>query len=562
MAVTLRVALASKFALRAGEAALQLLWRLATSVRAAIVTVLLLGIASLLGVLLPQIPVGVRGRPLMSAAWLELQRPRFGFLTPTLHRLGLFDVFHAWWFWGLVGWLAIAVVVCTYSRIPAIWHQAAHPPERVPDGLFARQAVVQLPHGATPAGVARRLRRRLFKVRLVEDHGSTYLFADRFPWTQLGTFVSHLALILFLTGALVTKFDGFSTYLAIGEGASAPVFPVAHERQILVEVLDAVGSFDEHGRPLDYHSDLVLYRNGEEVKRCTTTVNDPCSLDGYSFHQSGFFGFGGELRVRDVETGNTVYREVLALDRPLPVPQVTIRDVSGTTVFDGVVPQTDLVEDALGGLLPLPESNKVFWIGLRGGDEAWTLVVFDPSLGESGESAIIPVGADAQVAGHRFTFTGVTAMPSLTPGGVPLPVEALDPEDDGRVLLALENAVFGTDDASAGDERFEQSSNEPPVLHIAGIAPVTVRLAEGDRVQLGPYEYEFLGPRNFTGISVRRDRGDTLIWIASGLFLFGLLCTLWFPRQRAWLRFTRNEVRVFSQGRAQVDASSLLGDDA
>ena len=46
------------------------------------------------------------------------------------------------------------------------------------------------------------------------------------------------------------------------------------------------------------------------------------------------------------------------------------------------------------------------------------------------------------------------------------------------------------------------------------------------------------------------------------LFLFGLLCTLWFPRPRAWLRFTENEVRVFSQGRGQVDTASLLGDDA
>ena len=127
------------------------------------------------------------------------------------------------------------------------------------------------------------------------------------------------------------------------------------------------------------------------------------------------------------------------------------------------------------------------------------------------------------------------------------------------MLLALEHAVFGTRDVSAGDERIEQSSDEPPVLHIVGIAPGTVKLAEGDRVELGPYEYEFVGSRNFAGISVKKDRGDTLIWVASGLFLAGLLFTLWFPRRRAWLRFKGNELQVVSQGRERVDISTLAG---
>ncbi len=134
------------------------------------------------------------------------------------------------------------------------------------------------------------------------------------------------------------------------------------------------------------------------------------------------------------------------------------------------------------------------------------------------------------------------------------------PGDDGTVLLALENAVFGTRDVSAGDERLGQSAEEPPVLHIVGIAPVTVRLAEGDRLQLGPYEYEFVGPRNFAGISVKKDRGDTLIWVASGLFVFGLALTLWIPRRRAWFRLRAGELRVVSQGRSGIDASTFVGE--
>ena len=387
----------------------------------------------------------------------------------------------------------------------------------------------------------------------------TYLFADRFSWARLGTFATHLALIVFLVGALITKFNGFSTNLTIAEGTSAPVFPVAHEQQILVQVENAVGAFDQDGRPLDFHSDLVLYRNGQEAKRCTATVNDPCSFDGYSFHQAGFFGFGGELRVRDLETGNTVYREVLALDRSLAAPRLAIRDRDGATLFDGLVPQTDLVGDSLGGLLPLPEVGKVFWVGLRSSEVGWTLAVFDPSQGADGDSAFIPLGTSATVTGYTFDFARVSSMPSLTPRDIPIPVTSQVPGDSGSVLLALEHAVFGTRDIPAGDERIEQGRDEPPVLHIVGIAPGTVRLAEGDRVELGPYAYEFVGPRSFSGISVKKDGGDTLIWVASGLFLAGLLFTLWFPRRRAWLRFKGNELQVVSQGRERVDISALAG---
>lgn len=559
MATTLRLRQHRRSALRASGTALYALWRLLTSVHNAILTVLLLGSTALLGVLLPQIPAAVRDQPGLTAAWLELQHPRFGPLTPVLHGLGLFDIFHAWWFYGLVGWLALAIVVCTYSRIPPLWRQAFRPPRSIPDGLYERASAVRVSGEVVPAKVERELRLRRFKVRRRDEGDTTYLFADRFAWAQLGTFASHLALILFLAGALVTKLDAFGASLVIAEGTSSPVFPVAHERQILVQVLETVGAFDQDGRPLDYHSDLVLYRNGQEAKRCTITVNDPCSLDGYRFHQAGFFGSGVELRVRDLTTGNTIYREVLALDRLLPAPQLTIWDGDGTMLLEGMVPQTDIVEGFVGGLLPLGEAGKVFWVGLKGDDSGWTLDVFDPSQSSEDDRAFIPVGETASVSGFRFYFANVSSLPSLMPNGIPLPVASDSPRDDGRVLLALENAVFGTRDVSAGDERLGQSAEGPPVLHIAGIAPATVRLAEGDRLQLGPYDYEFIGQRNFAGIGVKKDRGDTLIWVASGLFVFGLALTLWIPRRRAWFRLRAGELRMVSQGRSGIDVSTLVG---
>ena len=78
---------------------------------------------------------------------------------------------------------------------------------------------------------------------------------------------------------------------------------------------------------------------------------------------------------------------------------------------------------------------------------------------------------------------------------------------------------------------------------------------------MSAYEYEFVGPRNFAGIAVRRDDGAVLIWIASALFIVGLAVTLWLPRKRAWFRTSAGETRGYSQGRTRVDLASLLGGD-
>jgi cytochrome c biogenesis protein ResB len=51
---------------------------------------------------------------------------------------------------------------------------------------------------------------------------------------------------------------------------------------------------------------------------------------------------------------------------------------------------------------------------------------------------------------------------------------------------------------------------------------------------VGDYEYRFGGQREFAGITVRRDPGSTVIWVATGLFLLGLALTFYTPRRRLW----------------------------
>src|SRR3970040_415292 len=234
-------------------------WRLFTNVRWAIGIIAFLALASLVGVVVPQVPAAVRGDAAAEGRWLDVQEGRFGVLTGGMNALGLF---------------VVSIAVCTASRLPPIWRSVNRPAKRVNDGYF--QSARHRFEYETPAGASRLesvLRRRLYAVERYEEGDTVYLFAERFQLAQLATFVSHLALIVILAAALVSRFSGFSNGMMIAEGASGPVFPLKNARQMQVQLLDAVGRFTPDGQPLEYSSKLAIYEGGEGVERCTSNVN-------------------------------------------------------------------------------------------------------------------------------------------------------------------------------------------------------------------------------------------------------------------------------------------------
>jgi len=533
-------------------------WRLFTNVRWAIAVIAFLALASLIGVLVPQVPAGVRGDGVAETQWLAVQEDRFGFLTDPMNRVGLFDVFHARWFVYALSLLVVSVAVCTVSRFPSIWRAVTRPPRRVNDTYFA-SARHRFDY-ATPAagpGLEAVLRPRRYAVERYQEGDALYLFADRFQFVQLATFVSHLALIVLLAAALVSRFSGFSNGMMIAEGATAPVFPLKHPSQMQVQLLDAVGEFSPEGQPLEYSSELVIHRGGQEVKRCTTTVNSPCSYNGYRFHQAAYFGFGADVQVRDLTSGNVVYRETLTLSDTLPSPHVIVRDGDGHLLLDEVMVLTDVLgaeEFTYFGRLVALEDSRALTIGVRrtSASDEWKLAVFEPGEGEDAVRLLLREGESARAGGLEFTYAALRGVPSAFVSDFARPPEA-SAGSSSDVLLEMSNVVYGSDTASAGRAVPAATGSGPPELTIVGLQPRAVTLGSGESVEIGGYEYSFLGQREFAGIQVRKDRSDSLVWIGAGMLIAGLLVTFWVPRRRLWAKITPTRTHLAGQAGHMVD---------
>lgn len=535
---------------------LRALWWLFSNVRWAMGLMAFIAAVSLLGVLLPQIPIFMRGNPAAEAGWVEFQQDKFGPFTDPMHRIGLFDIFHARWFVVSMGLMITSTAVYIISRMPGMWLSITQPRKRVPDRYFELA-----PHRfdfptAAPAGaLAAQLRDKRYRVEVFPEPEATYLFADRFAWAQLGTLLTHGAIILFILAAVVSQASSFSTQLFVGEGSSAPVFPVvSHPRQMQVQVLDAVGVFGEDGLPVDYRSELAIYQNGQEVKRCVSTVNSPCGYNGYRFHQAGYYGFGAELQVRDLSTGDIIYRETISLSDQRSAAHIIVRDAaSGAVLLDDapVLGQAVTTQTAEGPIVAALSSieldGKRFIIGLRnqasGGEKGWTLLVLAAG-NPAGGGLQLRTGEKTMLGDLEFEFPSVVGIPALVRNDIPLPPGA---PAGNEVLLQMSNVYVGTGNASEGTPVDAPIHPGEPTLTLLGVADSALVMRPGETTTIGGYEYAFVGQKEFAGLEVKKDSSDNLVWVAAALLLGGLLISFWVPRRRLWARITADRTHLVGQ---------------
>ncbi len=499
-------------------------WRLLTNVKFALLLVGVAALLSLVGVLIPQMPAEMLGNPAARAAWLEGQRGDFGPFTRPMDRLELFTVFRSWWFNGLWMLIIAAVTVCTVSRIRPTARSVHRPQKVVADTYFEHaHHRAAFTHEGGVDQVERELRRQRYAVERVADRdGATYLFAERFSWSQYGTFVSHLALIMLLVGGLLTTMAGFGRTLAIAETTSAaPLFDEPGPGQIFVEMVDAVRGIDDDGNIVDFRSFLEI-RQGDEVVSCETTVNDPCGAFGYRFHQAAFFNDLARLRIEGPD-GRLLYSDVLDFNAEArAVPRMVVETAGGNVLFDQPLPQlgSDGTTVALSAIA----------FGTAGGDFVWPVgwsvrdgtmrVVVTPGAGESRELA---EGESFAVGeGISVRFESVVGLPTVQIDDMP------GPRPGASALVQLGETASG--------EAF---------LVLAGVDDAPLLFAPGqERENFLGYRYVFEGRVDGAGIDIRRDPGHVFIWVAIALALIGLAITFYVPRRRLWVRVRGDETAM------------------
>ena len=519
---------------------LRTIWNLLTNVKFALVLVGTALVAGLVGTVIPQVPGPMRSNSAARSAWMELRQETYGPFTNVMDQMQLFDVFHSTWFNALWAVIIVAVTVCTVSRFRPTWRSVQRPQLEVPDAYFERaHHRAAFTHEGGAESVEAMLRRRHYAVTEVNKRdGATYLFADRFGWNQYGTFLSHLALLMLLIGALLTTMAGFDRTYVFAEGSpEAALFDSPGPNQIFVKVVDAYRGLDAENNVVDYHS-MIEVRRGDEMVACKTTVNDPCHAFGYKVHQAAWFNDIAHLRITNAE-GRVILDTNLDFNsETTAVPAFRVTDQrTGEVLFEGIVPQmgTEPGEDTTSREDDYATARLVFpsEAGALTGpayETAWRIVAGKMQLvitgGDLAPETVAP-GESVLAGTYRIALTGAFSIPAIQVFDMP---GATGPEG---ATVQMPTTTDGT-----------------PYLYVSGISEDNVLLAKDRPVPTASGNtYTFRGQVEASGVSVRRDPGDTFIWVAVGMAVIGLAITFYVPRRRLWVKVT--ESRTYMAGIAE-----------
>jgi len=264
--------------------------RFLSSVRLAIILIILLVLASILGTLIPQ------GRDAAEYA------ARYGRVAETLVRLQFTDLYRSVWFLGLLGLFGLNIIVCTLTRWGGKVRRAARPKvESDPKALAAGKIKdkARLNVGVVEAkGIAiTALSAARYRVKVVEEAGAErvgssgglgggriHILGRKGITGIFGSDAVHLGLLVIIAGGIVTAAGGFRTDLGLNAGKVLDV-----PRAGFALRLDKFETETyPDGNVKDWKSTLTVIENGRDVRTQVIEVNHPLVHHGFSFYQSAY----------------------------------------------------------------------------------------------------------------------------------------------------------------------------------------------------------------------------------------------------------------------------------
>ncbi len=296
---------------------LRFAWRQLTSMRTALILLLLLALAAVPGSVIPQESVDSLG----ATRWRESHET----LTPIYEKLGLFDVYSSPWFAAIYLLLMLSLVGCIVPRT-LVYARAvrAEPPKaprnltRLPDHATYRTEVAPAQALAAAREV---LGRSGYRVRAESQDPA--VSAERGYLREVGNLIFHLAVLVVLVGFAMGGLFGYKGGVILVTGTPFANTPTQYDEFVpgglfratqLDDFRFTVDEFDvdwvtsgaRQGMGRDF-SASVRYRDGDGPEQTyDLRVNHPLKVGGTELFLIGH-GYAPVVTVRD-GNGDIAYR--------------------------------------------------------------------------------------------------------------------------------------------------------------------------------------------------------------------------------------------------------------
>ncbi|HEX5916710.1 MAG TPA: cytochrome c biogenesis protein ResB [Nocardioides sp.] len=484
-------------------------WRQVTSMRTALVLLLLLALASIPGSVIPQDNID----SLAVSQWRD-DHPR---LAPIWDRLDLFDVYGSVWFSAIYILLMISLVGCIIPRLFVYARALRAKPPRAPRHLSRLPESTSYTTDEDPDVVLARaadvVRDRRFRVHYVAGE-SDAVAAERGHLREAGNLLFHLAVIIVLVGVAAGSLFGYKGGVILLNG-------------------------DDYG----FSNNLTQYDDF-----APGALFDPDVMEPFSFSVTDFdvdwltegkrAGMAREFVASldyETEPGGETKTYDLKVNHPLTI--------GGTDVF--------LIGH---GYAPV--------LTIRDGEGEVTKsgpVVFLPTNAQTFESfgVVKAPFARPQQIGLEGAFYPTFAMGRDADGNLTMPASVWGDALDPLVSMSVWTGDLGLQDGSASSVYVLDKAGATQVMKADG-QPFRMDLRPGESVTLpdGLGSVTFEGLERWNKIQISRTPGKLVALTGVVLALLGLLGSLFVRPRRLWVRARRQDDGTTLVELARLDRSS------
>ncbi len=156
--------------------------------------------------------------------------------------LGLFDIYHSWYYNFLLLILSLNIVLASIDRFPSAWSFIAKPKLDASKRWLLGQktnAVINIAdenEEATAERVSKVFKKNGLSATITEKKGNLFVFGESGKWNRLGAYIVHVFLLTLFLGHFVALQSGFDADVRLTPDTNEQVQEVSHATQTTDEI--------------------------------------------------------------------------------------------------------------------------------------------------------------------------------------------------------------------------------------------------------------------------------------------------------------------------------------
>ncbi|MDQ6950332.1 MAG: cytochrome c biogenesis protein ResB [Mariprofundales bacterium] len=461
-----------------------------------------------------------------------------------LRALGMFDMYHSWWFIALLGFLMASVGACLWRNVPRMLGEMRARKITLPDRIWKRMENQQQweVKGTSVDQVVAQVRTLLPGWDWLQDErdGATWLRGDRGRYHKWGYILVHSAILVILIGGWLSVHYGFRGNMSVPEKGQ--------EKEISFVQGSGVGhltmpfsvrcnkfhiEFFPNGMPKEFRSNLTIIDHGKEVMTKDIIVNGPLYYKGVRIFQASFGDGGSDINLKLYHldgSGTTSMAHTAVYDTwkdPTTGVSLEITDFKPYNVenmgdpgkakkFQDLGPAVEFV---LRGKGLKSVKIKSFMNPFVLGDDDRGSFMMVSLTGDAKDYQAVPLGLDFSNPKEWKlfnAFVGRLAQRTSKKSG-----------ESGREanINAFKQAVVDV----FGDKR---PANLPQMgTRVVQSVKTLMQMPWPFLPVLENYDQVY-----YTGLQLTQDPGINVVWVGSGLLVFGLCIMFYMSHRKIWLR--------------------------